>query len=399
MQTLSPVSKNKITIQMLGAFKITVGETIITNTERNSQMWNLLQYLVCARHRTILQEELIKNLWSSSANGTPGALKNLVWRVRQAFEEAGVPFYKDIILFRRGCYSFNNSLDITVDTELFSEYFALTQQTDLTVGQRISACQKAVDLYQGNFATTSKYCAWAQPFIQQYQALFFKCAYTLLKMYEAQSNYEQMYQLAQKSVKIDRFAEPAHKYLLISLIRQNKQQQALQHYRHLSTLFYEERGQRLNQTMRNLYREIAKSVNSVQIDLNVIKEDLEEQEKTQGAFVCEYEVFKDIYRLMARSASRTGESVLIGLLTLTTAEGELPPQKQINRAMENLINAVTTNLRKGDVVARYSPAQYVIMLPRATYKNGQPILQRIEKAFSYSSLKLQTNLQPLDPLE
>ena len=43
------------------------------------------------------------------------------------------------------------------------------------------------------------------------------------------------------------------------------------------------------------------NVNSVEMDLNVIKSDLKEAVKTKGAFWCDYTIFKNIYRIHARS--------------------------------------------------------------------------------------------------
>ena len=43
--------------------------------------------------------------------------------------------------------------------------------------------------------------------------------------------------------------------------------------------------------------------------------------------------------------------------------------------------AVKTQLRSGDVVSRYSAAQYVVMLPSANYENSRNVMERIISAF------------------
>ena len=46
-------------IEMLGGFKLTVGDKVISDTiSRTHQLWNLLEYLIAFRHKTISQEEL-----------------------------------------------------------------------------------------------------------------------------------------------------------------------------------------------------------------------------------------------------------------------------------------------------------------------------------------------------
>lgn len=50
------------------------------------------------------------------------------------------------------------------------------------------------------------------------------------------------------------------------MIHQGKQQQALSHYNYVTDLFYRELGVSPSEPLRNLYREISKTVNSVETD-------------------------------------------------------------------------------------------------------------------------------------
>lgn len=160
---------------------------------------------------------------------------------------------------------------------------------------------------------------------------------------------------------------------------------------------------RPSETMRGLYREIAKTANNIQTDLDIIKDDLRERENTRTAFCCDYEVFKDLYRLKARAMARTGQSVFIGLFTITDAGGGVPGTKILAAVMDLLIHSVCSGLRRGDVVSRFSPTQYVVMLPALTYENGLMVLDRISKRFSgechNKGIVLHTALQPLDPAD
>ena len=63
---------------------------------------------------------------------------------------------------------------------------------------------------------------------------------------------------------------------------------------------------------------------SIEIDMERIRKELCEQELLPGAYCQEYEIFKVIYRFVARRLKRTNESAYIILLTLTDRKGELP---------------------------------------------------------------------------
>lgn len=121
--------------------------------------------------------------------------------------------------------------------------------------------------------------------------------------------------------------------------------------------------------------------NDVQTDLTVIKSGLQEVEDAKGAFFCEYEIFKEIYQLEARAQSRSGQTIFLCLLTITDAKGEQPNKKMLSSAMDKLMRAISVSLRHGDVYARFSISQYLIILPCVTLENGEMVMERIIRRF------------------
>ena len=64
----------------------------------------------------------------------------------------------------------------------------------------------------------------------------------------------------------------------------------------------------------------------------------------------------------------------------------------LNATMDLLLEVIKTSLRRGDVVSRYSGAQFVIMLPALTYEDGDcllytsvgdPFFDSVESVFSH----------------
>ena len=108
----------------------------------------------------------------------------------------------------------------------------------------------------------------------------------------------------------------------------------------------------------------------------------------QGAFICDYEIFKNMYRLKARDASRSGRAIFIGLITLTDMCGHLPKKELLCIAMEKLLDSIHESLRKSDVISRFSATQYILMLPSHTYENGQMVMERIAKNFHDANPKM-----------
>ena len=106
----------------------------------------------------------------------------------------------------------------------------------------------------------------------------------------------------------------------------------------------------------------------------------------------------------ARSASRTGQSVYIGLMTVMNAAGDaLPNQKTMNRVMDALHDTIRRTLRRGDIFTRYSLNQYLIMLPTTTFETSGMVMERIKKAyrreFPNTPVLLKYSTTPVTPNE
>ena len=211
-----------------------------------------------------------------------------------------------------------------------------------------------------------------------------------------------MISLCRKASAIDPYDEFIHCQMIKALMAEGSQQAAMRHYEFVTELFYSQLAVNPTEELTALYKEIAKTTNCKEVDLGVIKEGLNEKEKKNLAFYCEYEFFKDIYRLEARSASRNGRAVHVALITILGSNGNDLPKKAQNMAMERLMDMIASNLRRGDVFTRYSLSQYLIMLPSANFENGNAVVLRIIKAFKQRYPKMHVDLRyrllPLDPL-
>ena len=149
----SPDRQPQVRITMLGGFSLTVaGSTINDSSSRARQLWNLLEYLITFRNRDISHEELISALWPDNRIDNPAnALKNLIYRIRSDLAENRVPDSMDFILYKRGTYSYNNSLPTLVDTEEFERLIRTAGNLSLPPEERISLYQAALKLYTGDF--------------------------------------------------------------------------------------------------------------------------------------------------------------------------------------------------------------------------------------------------------
>lgn len=114
-------------------------------------------------------------------------------------------------------------------------------------------------------------------------------------------------------------------------------------------------------------------------------------------------VFRDVYQLETRAIERTGDSIFLCLITISNLKGELlkcPPVQ--TRAMDELGESIRHLSPAGATShSRYSVSQYLMLLPTATYENGEMVLKRIiqnfKKAYSRKDLSITYSLQSIIP--
>lgn len=392
-----------IEARFFGHFQIIYnGEAITESSSRTRRPWILLQYLMVNRNKAVTRQQLIEVLWPDGESDQPEkALKNLVYRVRALFSAANIPFAQDTIVYNNNTYMLNNKLDWALDFEQFEDLYNKAADTARPAGERIGCYRNAIALYHGDFLGEHLYEDWVLPYNTYYRTLFFKCVEQMLVLLEREELFEEMEAVCNHALTFDRFEEQFHLAYMKALVGQNKKAAAVSHYHHLSDMFFKELGVTPCDELRELYKQLSQVAGQVQTDLSAIKEAMREDEVTNDAFLCDFDTFRNLYRLEARSAERAGESVFIGLLTLADEDGSLPRAEVLSKAMSLLLEAAHASLRRGDVISRLSPSQYILMLPTITVENGELVMERIlDRFFSrspYRSLRLDGRLQPLDP--
>jgi len=91
---------------MFGGFEISAdGQTVRDTLNRTHQLWYLIEYLIISRNREVSLKDISDVLWPYGGVDNPrGALKNIVYRIRTMFEQHGLPYAKEMIIFKSGTY-------------------------------------------------------------------------------------------------------------------------------------------------------------------------------------------------------------------------------------------------------------------------------------------------------
>lgn len=392
-----------IYVNMLGGFSISIGDKIIIDQNNQAKKpWSLLEYLIIFRDRDIPVEELMDLFWKDDASNNPaGALKTLMFRVRKLLEPLGYPTH-ELVVQNRKTYGWTKEFTTVCDTDRFEELCLRTENTLLGEDDLLSVCLEAFGLYKGNFLPKSEWESWVIPIHTHYHSLYRKLVHRTLILLDKRKDFPSIIDVCQKAITIDPYVEDAHYYLIYALFQSGNQMKAMEHYQRVTDMFYNEFSITPSVQFKELYKVISDKKHGITMDLGTIQETLLEGNTDSGAFFCEPSVFKDIYQLETRGSERTGDSVFLCLLTISNLKGELLKPAVQARAMDELGESIRNSLRRGDVYTRYSVSQYLMLLPTATYENGEMVLKRIvqtfKKEYSRKDLSITYSLQSIAPV-
>jgi DNA-binding SARP family transcriptional activator len=373
------------------------GRQISCTGNRSRLIWNLLAYLLCHRSECVSPEELISIIWTTRKGDTPaGAVRTAIHRARAMLEELCADEPVQFILSKNGGYIWNPNIPTLVDAEEF-EHLAAGDS-----GDDPEACLAALALYSGKFLPSQASEMWVMPIQTYYHNLFETLVDRVIPALEKSGRYGDGIRICRKALQIDSYSEKVYQHLMRMLLVENDRQEVVRVYEEMSKLLLSTFGIMPDQESRALYREalLADKDHTV-ISPEVAQEQLTEQGEINGALVCDYDFFRMMYQAQARAIVRSGQVIHTALLTLKSRSQKEVPEKSLALAMDNLEKHLSRCLRKGDVIARCSSSQFMVMLPSANYENSCKVCQRciavFERKHPHSPVYVDYYVQPLIP--
>lgn len=388
-------------VQMLGQFTLRYGDrTISDSDDRSRRVWSLLAYMLYNHGRSFAQEELIHLYWSNNEKSAdPGnALKSIFHRIRTALDKLQPGLGRLLIRRKAGRYFWNNAMPLSLDIEDFEAHFHAAEAAgDDDV--RLAEYQAALALYAGDPLPRMTDEIWTIPIVAYYHSLYTRAAAGAIELLEKQERTAEAVALCRRAIHIEPYQEDLYEHLMRGLLRTGDMKGAMSVYEEMSEQLFAHFGVMPSETLRTLYRQATRTVNDRTLTMDEVCSQLEEPAPHGGAMVCEYDFFKILYRFEARSIARNGHSANICLLSVSGKDGEMLARRSLDPAMNNLQVLVQNNLRRGDVIARCSISQYIILLPQANYENSRMVADRLVSAFyrryPHSPARLRYTVQPL----
>ncbi len=392
-------------VTMLGTFSIRYGaHGVDDRSNRMKKVWLLLAYLIFCRNSTTTQDNylsLLQGAGNDDSADPNGRLKAMFYRARTMLNQVDDDAGHHWIIRKNGTYAWNTDIPLHLDVE---EFETLCKQAEHTAEEdpRLDLYLRALELYQGDFLPKLSMEPWVMPISAYYHQMFLNAAEQALSLLERREQWADISALCEHALKIEPYSEALYQHLMRARIARKDRAGALRAYEEMSELLFSTFGVMPSDESRTLYREASREEGGFSVPVGTVRDQLKEPAGAKGALYCEYDFFKLLYQVQARSILRSGEVIHIALFSIHGPRGKELARRSLDLAMNNLQDLIVNNLRQGDVVTRCSASQLIVMLPQANYENSCAVCQRILKTFHrqypHSPADIHYSVQPLEPL-
>jgi len=392
------VARVKLRVELLGGFAIICNENRITEqAKKSSKVWRLLQYLITNRYRSVSQEELLEVFCDEEMQNNPGSvLRTMVYRARGALEKGGLECADNLIIAKSGSYSWNNNIECTTDIEEFEELINKAGLEDKEKEERLELLLQAAALYNGDFLPNSSGDMWVIPLVRWYRTMYLGCVHDALEILDELGRSIEAEQLCTKALRIDAFDERLIEHHLRALLSQEKNDEALEVYKTMETMFFDVLGVNFSENLRSLYNKIQHPDMRKDIPLDELLEEWQIDADFPGAYYCDASMFKSLYQIETRSVPRSGRTAFI-----VRFDTKHEAKSKDGGIMKQLGLVIPGCLRMGDLYTRCSPHQYMLMLYSLTYEDCKMLINRILRAIDSKHLPklIGTSICHVSPVE
>ncbi len=376
-----------LNIQMLGGFSLSREDARISVGGRPQKLCLLLSFLILERPRPVPWEELAGLIWRDKSvdSSSLNALKAILHRARSWLDQLGEGTGRTLILTRQGCCQWNPEQPVTLDAEEFSRLIRAGEQAPAE--ERLELWVRALELYRGDFLPALGSCPWAASVSADLHEKYLRASLQVLPLLDGQGRTQEAAELAGSVFALEPLREELCRWRMETLLRLERRKEAARTYEDFQERLLASQGIMPSDRLRELYRKAQNRRDPRAI--------------SPVALLCDYDFFRIVCHSMARMAARSGEPLHVALISVQPVKDAPLPRHSLDRVMDHLQDVIRRHLRQGDAATRCSASQFALLLPQATYANGQMICSRITQAFvrqfPHSPAVLRVSLQPLRP--
>ena len=354
----------EVRIQLINGLSIDANGAVHDNVSvRSRKGAALIKHLILQRGKAISSQRLSRELCVGMEN-PENALKTLVSRTRSMLN-AICPGLGACIVSTAGCYKWETPEWVTVDVLQIMDILDRLH-ADPDPDTRATLTDRLIELYVGELE--DEYWLHRE---------YLEAVYAYVEQLKAAEAFNRVCQVCQSALKIDELDEQLHISLMEAMANLNRADEAMAEYTRVARRSREYFDAEPSEDLQACYQNLVEEGQSVKFNLDVIHNELTREEKElRGPYFCDYRAFKEIYNIQIRNLERLGSTMFLGVIMLGS-------RNTVSRegGMAVLLEILRNNLRKGDIVTRFSENIVAMLLPTVNYSTGTIVMDRIEKLF------------------
>ncbi len=370
----------KLSVKLFGRFSAKYGDEVLTfGRQGDSKFGQLFQILMTEPEQGVSKRNIVEVLYNWDKVGNPNAsLNNTIFRLRKYFEESPLPSGEYLYL-QAGILQFSRKIEIESDAWEF-EKASRKFKEESDKWKKAELCEKACDLYRGEFLPHLSNEQWVIDKGQHYQKLYFEMMEYLFSFLVERGDYRKLKRLSERVIELYP-NEGWEIWQVDSLNALNQYKEAKILYQKIVT-YIQKTGNFLSKEQREHLQKTGSRLHFPEGTEEDIREGLLETIPCPGAYCCTLQGFSDCYRMLKRVMKREKLSFGLLLCTILDSNGKsVNDQDYCKKQGEKLREVFQKYLRLGDIYTKYCESQYLLLCVGADKENISEIGARIDMDF------------------
>lgn len=368
-------------VKMFGGFSVRYGDEVLSfGRQRDSKFAQLFQILMTRPGQGFDKGDIMEFLYGWEEVEDPNAsLNNTIFRLRKYLEASPLP-PGNYLLLNEGVLRFDSAVPVESDVWRFE---SLTREFEGEQDRQKKAeyCGKAFEIYQKEFLPRLSNEQWVIEKTRDYQKMYFRLLNYLLRYLKEEGDYKSIESLSAKAAELYPY-EGWESWRIESLIALGRRGEAEKVYQETAA-YVQKIGGFLSKNQQARFRKIGDWMQQPEGTAEDIGRCLMELGSEEGAYSCTLPGFLDCFRMVKRTAAREGMIYFILLLcTILDAEGRPANNREYCKKQgKKLCTSFKAHLRRGDIYAKYSENQYLLLCIGAGKEDVSDIGMRIDRDY------------------
>ncbi len=376
------IDDKTIRISLFGGFSVRIGQQEIfrENKIKTNKSLQLMVFLLCRPERKAPTEMLVNSILDSEELENPNAVcKNLVYRLRKILRDNGLADEdEDTIVYENDAYHLR--LNCVSDLEAFNACWKMLSNLD--EANIFESCKQALSLYHGVFLGNLLSDYWVNEQLSFLENRYFMFLNKFLKLVEAQGCYQEILNELAQAFGLYPHEEVVYLNYIKTLYLCKHYNRAFQVYDTVCERLLSDLGLQPPSELLDLMKTLTLENESTAKSINQVHEKLYKSEVFENAHECGLYEFSHIYQAMLMGVMGIEKSTKLVLCTIYDENGNaIPISPRLDNISQHLRKSFRVSLQVGDVFARYSASQFVILLKDSDEECCKGITSRVRAHF------------------